>query len=121
MSHEPNFYEQVYAVARAIPRGKVLNYGALAALLGRPRGARAVGYALNNPAPGTDVPWQRIVGKRGIFGVSTIRSFAHAREEQVELLKAEGIQFDDQNQLILADYLWTPSPVEIAEILNDGS
>ncbi len=36
----------VWALARRIPRGRVATYGQLAALLGQPRGARAVGWAL---------------------------------------------------------------------------
>ena len=41
-----NFYERVYAMVRRIPRGRVATYGQVAALLGVPRGARAVGWAL---------------------------------------------------------------------------
>ena len=38
------FFNQVYAVVRRIPPGKVSSYGQIAAMLGSPRGARAVGY-----------------------------------------------------------------------------
>jgi methylated-DNA-protein-cysteine methyltransferase-like protein len=42
-----NFYEQVYALVRQIPRGRVTSYGRIAQMLGRPNSARAVGYALH--------------------------------------------------------------------------
>ena len=41
-----HFYEQVYELVRQVPPGKVVTYGQVAALLGSPRSARAVGYAL---------------------------------------------------------------------------
>ena len=42
-----DFYKQVYQLVRAIPSGRVATYGQVAALLGKPRGARLVGWALN--------------------------------------------------------------------------
>ena len=59
------FYEQVYEWVRQVPPGKVVTYGQVAALLGSPRSARAVGYALRYLPRGTDVPWQRVINHRG--------------------------------------------------------
>ena len=61
------FFARVYAAVRAIPRGRVATYGQLARLLGVPRGARAVGWALRalSPARGKRVPWHRVVGAGG--------------------------------------------------------
>src|SRR6266849_5348279 len=42
----PPFYRLVYRVVRRVPRGRVVTYGQVAAILGQPRGARAVGMAL---------------------------------------------------------------------------
>ncbi len=42
------FFESVYDLVSEIPRGRVATYGQLAALLGRPRGARGVGWALSS-------------------------------------------------------------------------
>lgn len=42
--HGPEeFYEEVYSIVGMIPPGKVLTYGAIARLTGRPRHARLVG------------------------------------------------------------------------------
>mgnify|MGYP006283920357 CR=1 FL=1 len=41
-----NFYEAVYRLVRAIPKGRLMTYGQIAVILGHPRAARAVGYAL---------------------------------------------------------------------------
>ncbi len=61
------FFERVYAAVRAIPRGRVATYGQVARLVGVPRGARAVGWALRalDPRRERAVPWHRVVGAGG--------------------------------------------------------
>jgi len=61
------FFDRVYQTVRAIPRGRVATYGQVAALLGVPRGARAVGWALRalDPVAARRVPWHRVVGAGG--------------------------------------------------------
>lgn len=61
------FFEQVYELVRAIPRGHVATYGQIARLLGVPRGARAVGWALRGLSRQSErsVPWHRVVGAGG--------------------------------------------------------
>src|SRR5438094_7014323 len=63
----PPFYRLVYRLVSGVPRGKVVTYGQVAAILGQPRGARAVGVALG--ALGGDlldlVPWQRVISAAG--------------------------------------------------------
>jgi methylated-DNA-protein-cysteine methyltransferase-like protein len=61
------FFARVYALVRTIPRGRVVTYGEVAALVGVPRGARAVGWALRAlpEAEATRVPWHRVVGAGG--------------------------------------------------------
>ena len=67
----PNFYEQVYAVVRRIPRGRVTSYGRVARMLGRPNAARAVGYALGalgdrqRGPHSPQVPWYRVINSVG--------------------------------------------------------
>jgi len=55
------FQRDVWAALRRVPRGRVVTYGELAALAGRPRAARAVGAACgSNPVP-LLVPCHRVV------------------------------------------------------------
>jgi methylated-DNA-protein-cysteine methyltransferase-like protein len=112
------FNDQIYAVVRSIPRGKVLTYGRVAMLLNVPRGARAVGWALHALPAGTDVPWHRVINAQG--GIS-IRGNPLAEERQRELLEAEDVKFDESGHVRLeksAGIMWTPSPWEIQEILD---
>ena len=53
------FFEQVYKIVEKIPRGKVISYGHIARILGRPRAAREVGWAMR--CCPEYLPWQRVV------------------------------------------------------------
>jgi O-6-methylguanine DNA methyltransferase len=62
------FHRRVYEVARAIPPGGTLAYGDVAARVGAPGAARAVGQALGrNPFP-IVVPCHRVVAASGKIG-----------------------------------------------------
>jgi len=68
MDQVPAFHRRVYEVARTIPPGKTLSYGDLAARLGAPGAARAVGQALGrNPFP-IVVPCHRVLAAGGKIG-----------------------------------------------------
>lgn len=62
------FHRLVYEVARTIPPGATLSYGEIAARLGQPGSARAVGQALGqNPFP-IVVPCHRVLAAGGKVG-----------------------------------------------------
>jgi methylated-DNA-protein-cysteine methyltransferase-like protein len=84
------FFGRVYDMVRQIPRGAVATYGQIARLVGEPRGARLVGYALHgNPQPGV-IPCHRVVFADG----SLASAFAFGGEGvQRELLEGEGVAF----------------------------
>jgi methylated-DNA-protein-cysteine methyltransferase-like protein len=121
----PNFYEQVYAVVRRIPRGKVTSYGRVAQMLGRPRAARAVGYALNalkdkgNQPAYANIPWQRVVNSQGRISIVNREYGAHY---QAELLREEGVEVSQDLRIDLDTYLWEGLHlVEIDDILSKQS
>ena len=65
MDGVPEFHRRVYDVARAIPPGETRSYGELAAGLGEPAAAQAVGRALGrNPFP-IVVPCHRVLAANG--------------------------------------------------------
>jgi methylated-DNA-protein-cysteine methyltransferase-like protein len=85
-----NFNQRVYSIVSKIPKGKVMCYGAVAALADSPRASRAVGYALhNNPDPKT-IFCHRVVFKDGSLTPAFVFGGKNA---QYKLLKAEGITF----------------------------
>ena len=97
------FFEQVYQVVRRIPAGKVATYGQVARILGKPRGARTVGWALHSIPEDSDVPWQRVINARGII---TLDARGPGGAIQRALLEAEGIVFDEEGRIDLDACGW---------------
>ncbi len=59
------FQQKVWKRLCAIPTGKTISYGALAASIGKPKAARAVGGAVGaNPVP-ILIPCHRVIGENG--------------------------------------------------------
>ena len=111
------FSDGVFAQVRRVPRGKCATYGQIARLMGRPRAARYVGYALrSNPAPGSgdaDVPCHRVVFKDG----SLCRGFAFGGPEvQRAMLEEEGVAFLADGRVDLAACAWDPASPEPGRI-----
>ena len=79
------FFKQVYEIVEQIPHGKVLSYGEIAKILGRPRSAREVGRAMRCCPDG--LPWQRVVMADGSI---TGGSFAEMRRA---ILESENVTF----------------------------
>jgi len=100
-----SFYEAAWRLTRAIPAGRVMTYGQIATILGAPRGARAVGYAMLASGGEGDVPWQRVLNRNG--GIST-GGEAERPLLQRKLLEEEGIVFDGQGCCDLRRYRWDP-------------
>lgn len=100
----PPFYRLVYRVVRRVPRGKVVTYGQVAAILGQPRGARAVGMALGALRPPLLhlVPWQRVINAAGRCSHRDGLSAATQRD----LLEREGVRFDRSGRVDLRRARW---------------
>jgi methylated-DNA-protein-cysteine methyltransferase-like protein len=104
-----NFFQQVYNIASKIPSGKVATYGQIAALLGNPRGARTVGWALQGTPEQLKVPCHRVINRLGemapgyAFGGS---------DRQRRMLEDEGISFMKDGRVDMKKHLWSPDFVE---------
>ncbi len=80
------FQRRVWAITRSIPRGQTMTYAEVAARIGSPRAARAVGQALaRNPWP-VIVPCHRVVGQGG-----QLTGFGGGLEMKRQMLRAEGV------------------------------
>jgi methylated-DNA-protein-cysteine methyltransferase-like protein len=96
------FFERVYEIVAGIPRGKVVSYGQIARVLGRPRAAREVGWAMSGCPD--ELPWQRVVMKDG--GIS---GGIHA-EVRRALLADEGVGFLPDGRVDMDAHRWEPIP-----------
>ena len=96
------FRRKVLEHVAAIPAGRVLTYGEVALLAGRPGAARQVGgvlFSLSEPEAET-VPWHRVINAQGRLSTYKVGS----GELQRALLEAEGIVFDPSGRLELKRY-----------------
>ena len=107
MSLDKDFFTNVYAVARLVPRGRVTSYGAIAKYLGSARSARMVGWAMNaahNQNPG--VPAHRVVNRIGLLtGKHHFGDPFHMQR----MLEKEGIKVRNDRILHFSKLFWDPS------------
>lgn len=99
-----SFFEDSYEIVRQIPKGRVASYGQVARLMGHPRKARQVGYAMH-ASPGIEggVPCHRVVFKDG----SLAPGFAFGGPgEQRRLLEEEGVLFSPNGKVNMEACAW---------------
>jgi len=101
------FQAEVYALVRQVPAGCVITYGTIARVLGDPRKARQVGWALAvTPHATPSIPAHRVVNARGdIPGGHAARRYRAHRKK----LEAEGVVFGPDGRIDLERYLWLPT------------
>jgi len=95
------FFKQVYEIVAQIPYGKVISYGEIAKLLGRPRAAREVGWAMRHCPD--NLPWQRVVIADGTIAGG---NFAQMRKA---VLEAEGVTFLPNGKVDMHNCRWLAS------------
>lgn len=101
-----HFFEQVYAVVRLIPQGRVTSYGAIAKYLGTARSSRMVGWAMNGShSVKPYVPAHRVVNRNGLLTGKHHFATETAMQEQ---LTAEGVQVIDDQVVDFKKLFWDP-------------
>lgn len=99
-------FEQVYAVVRQIPRGRVTSYGAISNYLsvGSPR---MVGWAMNHSFHADPpVPAHRVVNRKGEL---TGRNHFPNPDMMQRLLELEGVQVEDHTVIDFQNLFWDPA------------
>ena len=99
-----DFEQQLYAWLAQVPSGRVVTYGQLAGLIGRPGGARWVGHRLGRLPPGSSLPWHRVLNARSC---SSLPMEKGGSNRQLRLLQREGVLVVD-GRVSLARYQWDP-------------
>ena len=98
-----NTFDKIYKAVKRIPYGKVATYGQIARICGNARMSRVVGYALHvNPSPET-IPCFRVVNREGC--TATAFAFGGACVQR-QLLEQEGVEFDENGNVLLDKFLW---------------
>ncbi|HEU5187851.1 MAG TPA: MGMT family protein [Candidatus Saccharimonadales bacterium] len=97
------FKQSVYELVRKIPEGRLMTYGQVAALCGKPRGAWEVGQIAHFGPP--ELPWQRVVNKQGGLAVGWPSG---GRDAHKALLEVEGIAVSDEYSVDVKGLQWWP-------------
>jgi len=101
-------YDNIYALVRQIPEGKLATYGQVADLANLYGRVRLVGYALYRvDRRSSDIPWHRVINAKGEISYSSCRYGTDYLQRT--LLELEGIKFNPEGKINLCDYLWQPS------------
>ncbi|MGL5437462.1 MAG: MGMT family protein [Lachnospiraceae bacterium] len=98
-----NFFEKVYAIVQQIPSGTVTTYGQIARLIGSPRAARQVGYAMRAAPANRGLPCHRVVNRLGELAPTHV--FEDKRIQR-KLLEDEGITFLPNGKINLPRHFW---------------
>ncbi|HEX9989794.1 MAG TPA: methylated-DNA--[protein]-cysteine S-methyltransferase [Chloroflexia bacterium] len=104
-----DFRERVWAFVRSVPAGKVVTYGQVAAMVGAPFAARAVGTVLFRTPASANVPCQRVVNRWGrlapVYGWGGM-------EQHKQELEAEDVRVRADYTVDLEVYQWWPDPID---------
>ena len=112
--------QHTFAIVRACPAGRVTTYSWIGKALGYPRGARMIGWIMNEAT--NDIPAQRVISSKGeltggwAFG---------GKDKMRQLLEMEDIVFSADERVDLKRYGWDPSrdlsSAELNHILSDAA
>ena len=105
-----SFFQDVWDVARQIPKGRVTSYGAIAQYLGAKSSARMVGWAMNAAHSIKDVPAHRVVNRNGMLSG---KAHFSPPEKMEQLLKKEGVKIKDNTVRNFDKFFWDPN-IELA-------
>lgn len=104
--NKSDFFENVYAVVKLIPRGRVTSYGAIASYLGSKQSSRMVGWAMNAAHKLKEVPAHRVVNRNGIL---TGKHHFETPDRMQELLDDEGVKVINDEIVDFDKCFWNPT------------
>ncbi len=100
------FFEDVYAVVRQVPKGRVTTFGAIAKYLGTKLSARMVGWAMNGAhAAEPKVPAHRVLNRNGML---TGKAHFATPTLMEELLLKEKIKVENDMVVGFEKLFWDP-------------
>jgi methylated-DNA-protein-cysteine methyltransferase-like protein len=95
-----SFFSKVKKIIKEIPAGKVASYGQIAFYAGNARAARQVAWVLHTSSKSDNLPWHRVINGQGRISLKPGLGY----ELQRSLLEAEGVTFNDADQVDLDRY-----------------
>jgi methylated-DNA-protein-cysteine methyltransferase-like protein len=98
-----------------IPKGRVATYGQIAALAGKPHGARGVAWILHSSSTKYGLPWHRVLNAKGKISFHPTASHYSLQKKR---LQAEGVDFSSQDQIRMSHYQWKKTPKRPAAVVS---
>ena len=98
-----SFKESVYELVARIPEGRVMTYGQIASLCGKPRAARIVGGIAHFGPP--ELPWQRVINRHG--GLASGYTWG-GREGHKQHLEEDEVEVNEDCQVDIDKLIWWP-------------
>ena len=102
---QTSFFDNVFEVAKLVPKGRVTSYGAIAAYIGMKRSARMVGYAMNASHGDKTIPAHRVVNRNGML---TGKNHFTGPDEMQKRLEKEGIKVKNDQIINFKKHFWDP-------------
>ncbi|MEI8281004.1 MAG: MGMT family protein [Armatimonadota bacterium] len=93
-------HREVFEFVRSIPKGKVMNYGAIGRFVGMT--GRQVGSIMGMSTP--DIPWWRVVGHDGSFSIA--KKDPRLEKEQRDRLMKEGVPLKENGKVNMKLSIW---------------
>ena len=102
-----SFFQDVWDVARQIPKGRVTSYGAIANYIGTKMSARMVGWAMAAcPDTKPRIPAQRVVNRNGMLSGKMHFSTPDLMQQ---LLEKDGVKVKDDKVQDFEKRFWDPA------------
>lgn len=99
---EASFTQGIYDLVVQIPKGRLMSYGQIAALCGKPRAARQVGQVAHfGPM---DLPWHRVVNREGKLASGWPGGIGIHKQ----LLEQENVVINDEFKASIKELQWWP-------------
>lgn len=97
-------HKEVYEFVRTIPKGQVMNYGAIGRFVGMT--ARQVGSIMGmlDDSTGKDFPWWRVLGHDGSFSIA--KKDPRLEKEQRDRLLKEGVPLKENGKVDMRLAKW---------------
>lgn len=108
---DSEFKSRVYEIVAAIPKGRVMSYGQIAALAGAAWAAWEVGQ-IAHTGP-SDLPWQRVVNKNG----GLARGYPGGLEGHKKAIENDGVEVGPEYTVKIEELLWQPASKDQSSLL----